>query len=218
MSGSPREAIEATLGLIAEELGSEGFALKPGLVLRRKLGNQGHAFHCQSSKWNRGGELAVFQLGAWFESDRLSSWRKARRPGRPAEVTKFDRVAATLQLKVPDSPHHAEWDAVDAARRPEVAREAAAIIRAQALPWFELMGDPVAALRASEVIPNLASVIQYAVATGHSDAARERVASLEQSNVHFAEILETVRANGKPAAYRNAYEPIAWAAVDCGIA
>jgi hypothetical protein len=133
-------------------------------------------------------------------------------------LTKFDRVAATLQLKVPDSPHHAEWDAADAARRPEVAREAAAIIRAQALPWFELMADPVAALSAAETTPNLASVIHYAIATGHSDAARERVASLAQSNVHFAEILETVRTNGKPPAYRNVYEPIAWAAVDCGIA
>lgn len=218
MSESPREAIEATLGLIAQELAGEGFAAKPGLALGRKLGDQGHRFHCQSSKWNRAGELAAFQLSAWFESDRLSSWKKMRCPGRPATVTRFDRVVATLQLKLPDSPRHAEWDAIDPARRPQVAREAAAIIRAQALPWFQLMGDPVATLSEADVIPNLASVIEYAVAAGHSDAARERVASLAASNANFARILEAVRLNGKPPAYRNAYEPIAWAAVECRIA
>lgn len=219
MNESPRQAIEATLGLIARELADEGFELKPGLMLRRKRGDRGHLFHSQSSKWNRSGELAIFQLSASFESDTLSAWVKKRWPDRPTEIAKYDRVVSAMQIKRPDSLRHVEWDAVDPGGRAQIAIDAASLIREQALPWFEMMSDPVAALNELVRSPMpRASVIHYAIASGHSDAARERIAALADGNPHFAGVLEAVRQNGKPSAYRNAYEPIAWAAIDCGVA
>jgi hypothetical protein len=219
VSESPGEAVEETLKLIANELGDEGLALKPGLILKRKQGDQTHSIRAQCRTRNRAGAMARFELSAWFESDVLSSWCKERWPGRPASVTKFDRVVGVLDLKLPDSPRHAEWDVVELDVRHEVAAEAASIIRSQALPWFEKMSDPVTALAELGATPKpRASLIHYAVAAGRSDAARERIAALANSSPHFAGVLEAVRQDGKPAAYRNAFEPLAWAAVDCGIA
>jgi len=216
---SPREAIEATLGLVARELTEEGFQLKPGPLLRRKREGQGHVIHCQSSKWNRSGEFAGFRLTAWFESDILSSWTKKRWPGRPTEIEKYDRVVSSMQIKRAGNPHHVEWDAVDPASRSEIAADVASLIREQALPWFEMMSDPVTAL--SELVRSpipSPPVVHYAIATGHSEDARRSIAALREANVHFAKVLDDVRRNGKPPAYRNAFEPIAWAAVECGIA
>jgi hypothetical protein len=61
-------------------------------------------------------------------------------------------------------------------------------------------------------------LVYHALATGHSDAARARIAEIAAGNAAFADVLEAVRRNGKPSSYRNAFEPIAWAAVSSGIA
>jgi hypothetical protein len=213
----PREAIDSTLAMLAEELIDTGLALKPGLKLRRKMDEQTHVIRTQASKWNRSGLQARFEISAWFESDLLGAWKKQRWPGRSPAITQFDRLVNTLQLKFPDTVHHAEWDVVDPAVRPQTAKDAAAIIRDQALPWFERMADPAAALGSLVTDSIQPSLVYYAVATGHSDAARSRIAELSVTSPSFAETLDAVRRDGKPAAYRNAYEPIAWAVVSCGL-
>lgn len=218
MSESPRDAVEATLAMIAQELQGTGLELKPGLKLQRKPDGQRHVIRTQTSKWNRSAVQAWFELSAWFECDRLGAWMKAQSPGRPAAITRFDSLVNALQLMFPGTPHRAKWDVVDPAARAQAATEAAAIIRDQALPWFEKMGDPETALGDLLAKSTHPSLVYYAVATGHSEYARRRIAELAESNKVLAEVLDAVRRDGKPAAYRNAYEPIAWAAVSCGIA
>ena len=218
MSESPRDAIEATLKLIEAELADEGFALKAGMILARKNGDQTHLIRAQAATRNKAGTMARFEISAFFESKRLAAWKKVQWPGRPAAVTKFDSLVDVLQLKFPGTPHRAEWDVVDPGVRFDVAKEAAAIIRAQALPWFELTSDPVLALAKLLAPSTHASLVYYAVAAGQPDAARARIAEIAAGNAAFAEVLENVRRNGKPSAYRNAFEPIAWAAVSAGIA
>jgi len=215
---SPRDAIEATLKLIEAELADEGFMLKSGLILARKQSDHTHAIRTQAATRNRAGLMARFEISAWFESNRLAAWKKAHLPARPAAVTKFDRVVDIRQLKFPGTPHHAEWDVVDPGVRSQVAKEAANIVRAQALPWFELTSDPVLALGNLVTKSIQTSLVYHALATGHSDAARARIAEIAAGNAAFADVLEAVRRNGKPSSYRNAFEPIAWAAVSSGIA
>jgi len=218
VSESPRDAIEATLKLIENELADEGFALKPGMILSRNLGDQRHVIRSQAATRNRARAMACFEISAWFESKRLAAWKKEKLPDRPASITKFDGLVDTRQLKFPGTPHHAKWDVVDPGRRSGVATEAASIIRAQALPWFEMTSDPVLALRNLVTQSSHASLVDYAVAMGQHDAVRARIAELAASNAAFGNVLESVRRNGKPTAYRNAFEPIAWAAVSCGVA
>lgn len=47
--------------------------------------------------------------------------------------------------------------------------------------------------------------------------AGRALAELAATNEHFTKVLESVRRGGKPAAYSNAFEPIAWAAVESGL-
>jgi hypothetical protein len=215
---SPREAVEATLAAVAEQLADTKLTLKPGMVLRRKSGDRTDIIGTQTSKWNRAEVQARFEISACFESDRLGDWKKQRWPGRPPSVAKFDRLVDVLKLKFPGTPRQAGWDVVDPAARSTVASEAAAIIRSQALPWFDQMEDPTAALRRLVTESIHASLIYYAIASGEADAARRRVAEIANARESFATLLETVRRDGKPKAYRNVYEPIAWAAVECGLA
>lgn len=218
MSESPREAIEATLALVSAELSDTGLGLKPGLILKRKRGDQTHIIGTQARARNQAGVMARFEITAWLESDRLGAWKKSKWPDRSASITRFDRLVDTLRLVFPGTSRHAEWDVVDPSVRPAVAKEAAEIIRAQALPWFEQAGDPVAALGNLVTNSIQPSLIDYAVATDNLDAARARIAAIASSNAKFAETLEAVRQNGKPNAYRDAFEPIAWAAVSSGVA
>jgi hypothetical protein len=214
----PREAVEAALRLLAAELADEGFALGTGLILRSRQGDTTRIIRTQTSKWNRSGVQARFELSAWFESDELAAFRKLRSPNRPASVMKFDRLVTTRKLRFPGSPRHAEWDVLDTAVRPAVAMEALAIIRADILPWFEKMRNPVEAL--AELLDGSihSSLIAYAVATGYADAARTRIAALAIDKPQFGEVLDRLRREGKPAAFRSPLEQIAWTAIDCDVA
>jgi hypothetical protein len=209
----PREAVEATLGLLAEELEGTGFSFAPGLVLRRKAGDLTQTIRAQTDKHNKTGVLARFSLTAWLESAALGAWMKQRYPDRPPS-----RFVTARQLKSPGTPHHAGWDVVDQAIRRSVAAEAAQIVRVDILPWFEMVSDPAAALSTVLEEPWSPAIIPYAVATGHSATARQRVAELCEKNPAFRNTLERLHRDGKPAAYRDGLEPIAWNAIEAGVA
>jgi hypothetical protein len=215
---SPRDAVESTLALLAKELEGTGFALKPGLMLVRKQSDLTHRLRTQTNRYNRAGLMARFEFSAWLESDRLGKWMKEHAPGRPAAVTKFDRLVIARQLKLPGRPHHAEWDVVDPASRPAAAAEVAAIVRDDILPWFAKVDDPAGALDELGGASSHPSIIRYAVATRHADLARARIAEFAREVPKFRETLDRLRRDGKPSAFRGSYESLAWVAIDAGVA
>jgi len=215
---TPREAVEATLALLASELSDTGFALKPGLMLRRKVGDLTHSLRAQPNKSNREGQSARFRLSAWLESAELSAWKKAQAPDRPAAVAKFDSFVLARDLNFLGSPHHGDWDVVDPGERPAAAASIVEIVRSDTLPWFDKVSDPVSALDELMNGSLHSSIIEFAVATGNAEAARRRIAAIAAEKPKIAEVLERLRRDGKPAAFRDGLEPIVWTAIDAGVA
>ena len=171
MSGSPREAIEATLELIAEELGSEGYRSQAGPRLAPKARQSGPRISLpeQQMEPRRGAGGVPARRLVRIRSPVMEESAPA---GRPAEVTHFYgsplpcssrfRTARTMRNGMQSTPPAAP-------KSPEAGdhpRTGIAVVRADGRS-----GRGPARVRSDS---NLASVIQYAVATGHSDAARER--------------------------------------------
>ncbi len=218
MDPSPRAAVDETLRLIAAELSEYGFEMGAHLVLRARKGDDSWIVRTQTNKWNRRDVQAWFSLSAWYESKALAAWRKATFPGRPRNVTQFDRVAATRQIKFPGTPHQVRWDVIDSTARPAVAREAAAIIRADIIPWFEAMADPVRSL--DDLLTGFSSVrsIHYALSAGHADAVKHKLASLVRSNERFAAAMTRLKADPTDRIKGNAYDDVVLFALEHSLA
>lgn len=210
--------MEATLALLADELASEGFTLKAGLQIKRNDGEFADLIRAQSSTWNRGGVQAWFNLTAIGESARLSVFKKERWPGRRAAVTKFDRWVTSRQLKWIGQPRTARWDAIDPAARPGIAREAAAIIRADILPWFQLARDPLWQL--SQLVDHSTNprILTFAVALDEADAAKARIAELRATNSRFEEAFRRLKRDAADRGGGNAFDAVVLTALELDLA
>ncbi|WP_114226996.1 MULTISPECIES: hypothetical protein [Sphingomonas] len=218
MTEAPRDAVEAMLGLIARELASDGFALKPGFAIKRVDGAFTDVIHCQTSKWNRRDVQAWFEISAVLETDAISRFRKARWPDRPPNVTRYDRFTVARQIKFPGTPHTVRWDALDVASRPAIAAEAAAIVRADILPWFARMRDPLNVLRSMDEGFTSANGLIYACALGLEDEARAYLAERAAANPAIAESLARMRADPANRKAGNAWDNVMLKALELNLA
>ncbi|MGN6589714.1 MAG: hypothetical protein ACTHKE_05420 [Sphingomicrobium sp.] len=218
MSETPREAVEATLALIAHGLADEGFALKPALAIKRKDGDFTDVISAQTSVWNRSGTQAWFGLTARLESGRFSKYRKQRWPDRPASVTRYDRFAASRQVKRPDTNLTCRWDALDPAKRPAIAATAVEIIRVDILPWLAAVRDPLAVLRGLEEGFLSGRGLAYACAWDLADEARAYLAEHAAANPALAETVARLKADPTDRKPGNAWDSVVLQAFELGLA
>ncbi|URD60647.1 hypothetical protein M8312_12820 [Sphingomonas sp. KRR8] len=214
MAEAPRDAVQAVLALIAARLADVGFALKPGLAIKRPAGDLTDVISCQTSVWNRRDVQAWFALSARLESGTMSRFRKARWPSRPANITRYDRFATSRQIKFPGTPHTVRWDALDVERRPAIAAEAEAIIRADVLPWFERMRDPLHVLHSLEDGFISSRALVYACAHGLQSEARAYLAQQAAKNRAIAEAIARMRADPTNRKAGNAWDEVALRAIE----
>jgi hypothetical protein len=214
MAEAPRDAVQAVLALIADALSGEGFTLKPKLEIKRADGDLTDVLDCQTSVWNRTDVQAWFGLSAHLESGTLSRYMKQRWPGRPANVTRYDRFAVSRQIKFPGTPHTVNWNALEPPGRPAIAAEATAIIRAEVLPWFERMRDPRQVLRSMEEGFVSSKVLIYACACGIETEARAYLAERASRNPAMAEAIERIRADPSNRKAGNAWDNVMLKAIE----
>ncbi|MEQ7873220.1 hypothetical protein ABDK56_04340 [Sphingomonas sp. ASV193] len=215
---TPRDAVEATLAMIAAALAGEGFALKPGLKIKRVDGDYTDVIRTQTSVWNRTDTQAWFTLTAVIESGRFGRFLKARWPDRPANVSRHDRFVTSRQLKKPGTNLTCRWDAILPGDRAAIAEEATGNIRTQILPWFAAMRDPLAVVRQIPGPFAGTRLLHYALANGLEREMRAHLVEVSQKVPAFGEAMARMKAGTMDRRPGNSFDEIALRAIELGLA
>ncbi|WP_066559236.1 hypothetical protein [Croceicoccus bisphenolivorans] len=220
---TPREAVEDTLAQLAAALPDLGFEAKSGLKLVRRHGDLTQEIHAQPDRANRAGEVVRMRFSAMLQSALAKRWAKAQTDPELHAEGPWAGVIDTRQMHFEEGLNGRDFDVVNPDDRPFVADTVAAKVREDIMPWFDTMGDPVAALATLGTgVANEKWVLRHALAHGYDAEARDALAQRclrwPEFGQLFAQYAIQIRANGYPQGYSDATEELAAFAVAAQIA